>query len=72
MAAGTRAKVLQQLEDHLQALPPGTGGEPPTLPSPRGRVTVLQETMAQIELLEKAEGPARIALLQLPGPGRRS
>lgn len=71
MAAVVRGKVLQQLEGHLRAQPPDTTRDRPILPVPRGRVTVLQETAAQIELLENAEGPARIALLKLPGPGRR-
>ena len=71
IAAAVRAKVLQQLEAHLEARPPETTGERPTLPAPRGRVTILVETVEQIVLLENADGPARIALLQLPGPGRR-
>ena len=71
MPAAVRAKVLQQLEGHLKAQPPDTARERPTLPLPRGRVTVLDETAGQIELLEKAHGPDRIALLQLPGPARR-
>ena len=71
MAAAVRAKVLQQLEAHLEARPPDTTGERPTLPLTRGRVTILVETVEQIELLENADGPERIALLQLPGPGRR-
>ena len=71
MAAATRTKVLQQLEGHLRAQPPGTGGGPPTLPLPRGRVTVLAEAKGQIELLEKADVAGRIGLLRLPGPGHR-
>ena len=71
MPAATRAKVFQQLEGHLKAQPPDTARERPTLPLPRGRVTVLNETAGQIELLEKADGSARISLLQLPGPARR-
>lgn len=71
MAAAVRGKVLQQLEGHLQAQPPHTTRDRPVLPVPRGRVTVLDETKGQIELLENADGPARIALLQLPGPGLR-
>lgn len=71
MAAPVRGKVLQQLEGHLQAQPPETTEERPTLPVPRGRVTVLDETKGQIELLENAEGPARVNLLKLPGPGLR-
>ncbi len=71
MPAATRAKVLQQLEGHVKAQPPDTTRERPTLPLPRGRVTVLKETVGQIELLEKADGPSRIALLQLPGPAQR-
>ena len=70
MASATRAKVLQQLEAHLEARPPDAAQERPTLPLPRGGVTVLQETAEQIELLERSDAAGRIAMLQLPGPGR--
>ncbi len=71
MEPETRAKVLQQLETHLEARPPDADPKGPTLPHPRGRVTLLQETAEQIELLERADASGRIGLLQLPGPGRR-
>ena len=71
MAAATRAKVLEQLEGHLQAHRPDADSERPTLPPPPGGVTVLQETVEQIELLQRADVPGRIVLLQLPGPARR-
>ena len=71
MAAAVRGKVLRQLQAHLEARPPDAPRDRPTLPLPRGQVTVLHETKGQIELLENADGPARIALLKLPGPGRR-
>ena len=71
MGASTRAKVLEQLDSHLQAHRPDADGDRPTLPRPADRVTLLQETAEQIELLERADAAGRIGLLQLPGPGRR-
>ena len=71
MAAATRAKVLQELKNHLEAHQPEADPKRPTLALPRGRVTVPQETVEQIELLEKADVGGRIELLRLPGPGRR-
>ena len=71
METATRAKVLQEMKNHLEAHQPEADPKRPTLPLPRGRVTVLDETEGQIELFEKADGPARIGLLQLPGPARR-
>ena len=71
MEPATRAKVLQQLESHLQGHRPEADPKRPTLPLPRGRVTILQECAEQIELLERSGAAGRVGLLQLPGPARR-